>query len=57
MAKVIFVVDHENPTFEAARTAIDVVCAGDSITGWNNFRPPDMGMSRDERFVGFYAVP
>ena len=29
------------PTFEQARTTVDVVCAGDSITGWNNFGPAD----------------
>lgn len=40
MPEVVFVVDHGNPAFEAARTVVDVVCAGDSLTGWNNFGPP-----------------
>ncbi len=40
MPEVVFVVDHGSPAFEAARTAVDVVCAGDSLTGWNNFGSP-----------------
>ena len=27
------------PAFEAERTAVDVVCLGDSLTGWNIFGP------------------
>jgi lysophospholipase L1-like esterase len=34
---IIYVVDSHTAAFEQARTAIDVVCAGDSLTGWNNF--------------------
>jgi lysophospholipase L1-like esterase len=34
---VLYIVDQRTPTFEAGRTAVDVVCAGDSLTGWNNF--------------------
>ena len=26
-----------SPTFEAEGTTFDVVCSGDTITGWNNF--------------------
>ena len=37
MPAVLYVADRRSPTFEAVRTTIDVVCAGDSITGWNNF--------------------
>jgi lysophospholipase L1-like esterase len=37
--KRLFTIDQGTPAFEAARTAIDVVCAGDSLTGWNNFGP------------------
>ena len=36
---VLYLVDQGSPAFEAARTAIDIVCAGDSLTGWNNFGP------------------
>src|SRR5208282_24092 len=34
-------VDQGTHAFEAARTAVDIVCAGDSLTGWNNFGPAD----------------
>ncbi len=34
---VVRIVDAGTPSFEEARTKVDVVCAGDSITGWNNF--------------------
>jgi lysophospholipase L1-like esterase len=36
---VLYVVDQGMPGFEADRLAVDVVCAGDSLTGWNNFGP------------------
>ena len=39
MDAVLYVVDHGSLAFEAARAAVDVVCAGDSLTGWNNFGP------------------
>lgn len=39
--KPLYLVDRSTPAFEQARATIDVVCAGDSITGWNNFGPPD----------------
>ena len=39
MPSVLFTVDQGTPAFEAARTAVNVVCAGDSLTGWNNFGP------------------
>jgi len=39
MTKVICTVDQRSPAFEAGRIAVDVVCAGDSLTGWNNFGP------------------
>jgi len=35
--EVLRVVDADKSSFEEARFAVDVVCAGDSITGWNNF--------------------
>ncbi len=38
---ILFTVDQGSPDFEAARAAVDVVCAGDSLTGWNNFGPAD----------------
>jgi lysophospholipase L1-like esterase len=38
---VLYTTDQGSPAFEAARTAVDVVCLGDSLTGWNNFGPAD----------------
>lgn len=37
MTSILYVADKDAPAFEAARLSADVVCAGDSITGWNNF--------------------
>ena len=37
MPSVLYLADRGSPAFEAGRTTFDVVCAGDSITGWNNF--------------------
>jgi lysophospholipase L1-like esterase len=37
MPSVVYLAERDSPTFEAGRTTVDVVCAGDSITGWNNF--------------------
>jgi lysophospholipase L1-like esterase len=34
-----YLADLNRPAFEHDRLAVDVVCAGDSITGWNNFGP------------------
>jgi lysophospholipase L1-like esterase len=39
MLPILFTIDQWTPTFEAGRAAVDVVCAGDSLTGWNNFGP------------------
>jgi lysophospholipase L1-like esterase len=39
--QVLHIVEQGSPAFEAARAAVDVVCAGDSLTGWNNFGPAD----------------
>jgi lysophospholipase L1-like esterase len=41
MNNVLYLADRGTPDFEHARRNIDVVCAGDSITGWNNFGPAD----------------
>ncbi|MFO0954185.1 MAG: SGNH/GDSL hydrolase family protein [Isosphaeraceae bacterium] len=38
MPPFLSLADRDSPDFEARRAAVDVVCAGDSITGWNNFR-------------------
>src|SRR5208337_2550059 len=35
----VYTVAQGTPTFEAERTAVDIVCCGDSLTGWNNFGP------------------
>jgi lysophospholipase L1-like esterase len=37
MTTALHVADRGTPAFQAARLSADVVCAGDSITGWNNF--------------------
>jgi lysophospholipase L1-like esterase len=37
MPSVLYVTDTRLPSFQMARRSVDVVCAGDSITGWNNF--------------------
>lgn len=36
-ADLLYVADQDTPSFRAGRKSIDLVCAGDSITGWNNF--------------------
>ena len=38
---VLYVVERDTAAFEAARTTVDIVCAGDSLTGWNNFGPAE----------------
>jgi lysophospholipase L1-like esterase len=37
MTTALHVADRGTSAFQAARLSADVVCAGDSITGWNNF--------------------
>jgi len=37
MPSVLYVADRGTQPFQTARRSADVVCAGDSITGWNNF--------------------
>jgi lysophospholipase L1-like esterase len=39
--KPLYLADRGTSAFEKARATVDVVCAGDSITGWNNFGPAD----------------
>jgi lysophospholipase L1-like esterase len=41
MGSVIYLADRTSPLFQAGRSSVDVVCAGDSITGWNNFGSVD----------------
>jgi len=36
---VLYVAERDTSAFEANRHSVDVVCAGDSLTGWNNFGP------------------
>ena len=36
---ILYTADQGSTAFEAARAAVDLVCAGDSLTGWNNFGP------------------
>jgi lysophospholipase L1-like esterase len=42
---ILSVAERRTSAFQTARTSVDVVCAGDSITGWNNF-----GVVRDWPF-------
>jgi gamma-glutamylaminecyclotransferase len=37
----LFVAQQGNYEFTRQRTQVDIVCVGDSITGWNNFGPPE----------------
>jgi lysophospholipase L1-like esterase len=37
MTTAVYLADRKSPSFQAGRSSVDVVCAGDSITGWNNF--------------------
>lgn len=37
--EIVYVADSDRSSFEEARPLIDVVCSGDSLTGWNNFGP------------------
>ena len=37
MPLILHVVEKATPSFQSARSLVDVVCGGDSITGWNNF--------------------
>src|SRR5215207_9200054 len=34
---ILYLADRGSPAFQAGCTSVDVVCAGDSITGWNNY--------------------
>jgi lysophospholipase L1-like esterase len=36
---VLYTADQGSPAFETGRAAVNAVCAGDSLTGWNNFGP------------------
>ena len=40
MTEVLGIFDDESDRFQANRIPFDVVCAGDSLTGWGNFGPP-----------------
>ena len=35
--EVLYTVDQGSSAFEEGRAAVNIVCAGDSLTGWNNF--------------------
>jgi lysophospholipase L1-like esterase len=37
MGSVLYLADRKSRPFQVRRSSVDVVCAGDSITGWNNF--------------------
>ncbi len=37
---VVYLADQGNVRFKQDRLAVDIVCVGDSITGWNNFGLP-----------------
>lgn len=38
-SEVLYTADRHTDAFDQRRLVVDVVCAGDSITGWNNFGP------------------
>jgi gamma-glutamylcyclotransferase (GGCT)/AIG2-like uncharacterized protein YtfP/lysophospholipase L1-like esterase len=40
--EVVYLADLNRRSFDQDRLAVDVVCAGDSITGWNNFGPANL---------------
>jgi gamma-glutamylcyclotransferase (GGCT)/AIG2-like uncharacterized protein YtfP/lysophospholipase L1-like esterase len=40
--QVVYLADGSRDTFDQDRLRVDVVCAGDSITGWNNFGPASL---------------
>ena len=37
--EVLCVADRDTDSFQQERLIVDVVCAGDSLTGWNNDGP------------------
>lgn len=37
MLTTLYLSDRDSPAFETSRKTVDIGCAGDSITGWNNF--------------------
>lgn len=37
--KVLYLADQDGLNFDIGRMTVGVVCAGDSITGWNNYGP------------------
>ncbi len=37
MPAALYVANKGTPSYQTARLSADVVCAGDSLTGWNNF--------------------
>jgi len=39
--RVVYLAGLDRPSLDEDRLAVDVVCAGDSITGWNNFGPAE----------------
>jgi lysophospholipase L1-like esterase len=39
---VVYVADQGSNRFEQERSAVDIVCAGDSLTGWNNYGPREL---------------
>ena len=41
MRQVVYLANAGSPNGRTARESVDVVCAGDSLTGWNNFGPVD----------------
>lgn len=52
MPFVLYIAERNTSAFQMARLSADVACAGDSITGWNNFgavraRRPRSPASRD----------
>jgi len=40
--EVVYLADLNRPSFDQDRLVVDLVCAGDSLTGWNNFGPVNL---------------
>ena len=58
MEEPLYVVNDGVGTFERDRMAVDIVCAGDSITGWNNYGPPQYWpFSTYPRFLQTLCAP
>ena len=55
---LLYLADRRGEQFQQARMSVDVVCAGDSITGWNNYgRVRSWGYRSYPKFLQESCVP